>query len=505
MTQYPRDILDTPEALLALLGSFWTGYDGADTVASIMASRAALDRQTNVALQRLLDGMSRKTVPISTFVPWTGWPIRAADANNGYAVRRFGSAGVFDSDGDATYGGTVGLETAAWKLPDGVETVAFVSNRITHASLTLVRDVDFIIDDGYLVFRVNPFAVPEFPIDNGDTDPTILLWLGKAEHDDRLISRQFGYALGLDRPSTPQFLSMVNALLDGITQGTTTLTVRRTWAAAAGLPLVETDGEVVEAVDITSLAVTVITDKTVYVLPPGSVPTVVVGQILAAGDTLDDALEFFEPGGGQTPSTDFLSMLSLGDGFLSAGLFGELVFRNADVPLIAWREADGRTKVRFELGGWPADVDKFFDDAHDRAGVSIADALDLRPVSGRVEPAGPENLPKTVNPLALLCQHVLRDNAVLLRIRPESFPAGLDAEAAKLLRRVMPPQTVIIVIGRLVGSEQPVTMDGPGTETAPGYDEAVSVFDAVSVSETIAASSYVSENVRLVGIGGHCV
>lgn len=511
MTQYPRDILDTPETLLGLLGSFWTSYDGQDVATSLLGALTALERQTSRDEDRLLAAVSRKTVPVTDKRVGLVWTIRESDTNKGYAGRRFGETGlVFDGDGPVVFGKTGGKATYAWPLPADVTTAAFVANRITHASRTMIRDIDFVIDSGHVVFRDDPFTSADFPVghvlEGGESvDREILLWLGETEHADHLVSRQFGYALGLDRPSSRRYRDLINALLDAVNGGTTALTVRRVWAAAAGLPLVASDGETVEDVDVNGIFITVITSRQVYALPPGAKPTVKIGQVLHAGDTLDDSLEFFELGDGRVPDAEFLPALCLGEGFVSAGLFGELVFRNEETPLRAWREADGRTKVSFALGGWPADVEKFFDDAHDRGDVSIAEALDVRPLDRRTEPAGPENLPKTVNPLALLCRHFLRDNAVLLRLRPESFPDGLDAEAAKLLRRVTPPQTAIIVIGRLVGSERPVTMDGPGTIDDPGYDEAVTVYDGVSVSETVNALSFVSESVRLININGHCV
>jgi hypothetical protein len=196
----------------------------------------------------------------------------------------------------------------------------------------------------------------------------------------------------------------------------------------------------------------------------------------------------------------------MGPGFLTPGFLQDLVFENKDVPLIVEEDVDGFTKVSWELGGFPGDVEKFFDDLHARgvaAGETLANLLDTR--TNKVGEPGPSNLPATINPFEFLCQNVLRNNAYMVKVRTSSF--GRDAvglNAAKILRKVHQPWTAIIILVELALSDDPIIMDGPGDDTRPGFEETAKIFLGTGFSESIDPATFISECVRIKQIGGRC-
>ena len=209
---------------------------------------------------------------------------------------------------------------------------------------------------------------------------------------------------------------------------------------------------------------------------------------------------------GQCPPIDTVPALAVGAGLLGPGYFQDLVFINQPVPLIVSTDADGYTKLSWELGGWPGDVELFFDQVHQRgraAGNTLAELLDQRPPGTRDTQPEAGSLPSVINPLAFLCQNVLRNNFFLVRVKTSS-QAGLGLDSAKEFRKIVPPGTGMIVLIELAYDADNITMDAAGTDTSPGYEEAVQAYLGQAIAETV-TPSMVSESVTLRQISGHCV
>ena len=74
------------------------------------------------------------------------------------------------------------------------------------------------------------------------------------------------------------------------------------------------------------------------------------------------------------------------------------------------------------------------------------------------------------------------------------------------MRKIQPPQTLMMLLVELVGSEDSVRMNEPGTETTPGSTEQISGFPVmVDDSDFIDASGYMTEQIRTSQIRGKCV
>lgn len=119
-----------------------------------------------------------------------------------------------------------------------------------------------------------------------------------------------------------------------------------------------------------------------------------------------------------------------------------------------------RTKVSFDVGGFPFDVEKFFDEIHARGvekGETLAHLLDTR-TNQAGEPTA-ANLPPTINPLKFLAETALRGNAFVVRYSMSAFgenPAGV--ENVEFLRKIIPPHTAMLLLIELQGFRDSVNM-----------------------------------------------
>lgn len=513
---YPSSILDSAQDLLALLGSLWsTTYAGQAVVASIAQARAQQDKQAHLDLLDLVASCSRLTVPVFHTDNWYLLTLRESQRDGGtYALPKFDGTALFGVDNGLKFGEPVAQEVHAWAVPEDLVKAPLILNRITSPSRTLVFGVDYLLQDGFLVFRDDPFDDPLIPKrtlleGNVPVDRELGLWICRGQFDWKTVQQQFGYTLGFQATrSSEGYKQLVNAILDACVHGTSVNHVRLALGAAAGVPLVIEAVETVDRIVVSNDRRLVITDKNVYAFPLSAAAIVTPGQMLRRGDPLTDALTFYEFTRGACPDADTLPALVLGRGFLSAGFFMDLAFENKDVPLVVTTDADGYTRIDFEIDGWPGDVEKFFDDLHARgraAGQTLANLLDQRPADARDTQPTAGALPTTLNPLAFLCANVLRNNAFLVKIRPSACIDGVGMAAAKILPKALPPQTAMIVVVELEHRGETITMDGPGTEAEAGYQESVKVYLGQNFSETFNGPDHITERLRLFQIGGRCV
>jgi len=300
---------------------------------------------------------------------------------------------------------------------------------------------------------------------------------------------------------------MVNHVYDALVEGTTARHINGLLSTMTGIPLVQEQTETVEQISVEPLRTIVITNAHTYVFRDVVNLTVAVGDKVRAGDSLIDAFEIFEINRGQCPDTDEVRQLAMGPGFLARGYFQDLVFENVSKPVVVELDVDGYTKVSWELSGWPGDVEKFFDDMHADGvakGETMAMLLDVR--ANPVGQPGAASLPATVNPLCFLIANILRDHALIVKLNTAHFGTealGLN-RAANLFRKVMPPQTALILCVGLAHQDEPIIMEGPGTDSDPGYTESVAVYLGMERAESIDPAASISESVRIKRIGGRC-
>ncbi len=497
-----------------VLGSFWAStYQGLSQVRELADSKLQLEAQTHLDLLELISSLSRIDCPIFHRDNWHLITLKESELNPAsYSLAKYDQADiVFDQPG-LQYDVPRRLPAFAWQVPEGLADAPLLFNRITNPSLTYVKGVDYSVMSGYLVFRDNPFDSSLAPkrsmfAGNAVVDREVALWAFAGQFDYQTVYRQFGYVLQLKLTSGEAYKTLVNAMFDALVLGTTASHLQAAWSAVTGIPLVIEDTETVEVIRDEGHRQLVVTNRNVYAFAPSATVLVVEGAVVRRGQPLTDALIFFEFNRGQCPSAAAVPAIALGRGVLAAGFFGDITFENKDVPLIVTTDADGYTKVSWEVSGWPGDVELFFDSLHERGratGTTIAHLLDRRPAANRDTEPSAGALPPAINPLAFLCRNVFRDNFFLVKVKAAAAGLGTGMHAARFLRKIVPPQTCMIVLVELEYTDAAIKMDGPGDATSPGYEEEVKAFLGHRIAETLGPGMLI-ERVRCYQIGGRCV
>jgi hypothetical protein len=460
----PLDVLADPYAMLALLGSFWgRTYGGRDEMLACCDAAGDAIRQARQDLSELILSLSRYTVPIFHRRTWYLLYLRRSGRLSRYLT--FGDDGNYGAGIDF---GAVTDDVYSWPCPPA--RIPLIFNRLADPSRSLTCGIDFTVHDGIISFRADPFADQLLPardiLDANGTavDREIALWCFGVDIDKDYIYKQYGYMIGLKLSSSKGYRDVVNALLDALVGGTASEQVGAALAALTGTPYVRTDGEVVQYVERDGHGLVVITDRDAYRFPAATMPVVGPGDVLRRGDQLVDTVAIFDLNTGGIPGG--LGSLAIGTGILTDGYYSDLVFQDRDVPLAVVSGPGRLTRVSWELGGHPADVERFWDDVHARGiaeGRTLAHLLDIRPDPSDEPDA--TNLPATVNPLRFLIANLLRGNTFLVRVRA----AGIADEAPglgqlRLLRRIVPPHVALIVLVDLPPVDDSVKMAAVGEE-----------------------------------------
>lgn len=530
---YPNSDFDRGKTLLSLLGTFWTRvYEGSDQVLSYTSATALNALQTHRDVLALAASMSRYNVPL--FHEKNVFPLifrrSTLNAKN---------PKVFDLQ-DAFSGGqrfdrtNNNEQNYALPLPNDLSHVGQIFNRLTFPSVALLADVDYKIDQVHrlIIFRQNPFENNRvFKRTVGDADEEIVLWGFHGQFDYARVFNQFAYALGIKLRTSAAYKEFTNALFSGLLNGgLTTRDLDVALAAICGTPLVIEHEEEVVVIENDARGLFIATDAHVYRFADTATPIVQIGQRVRRGEQLvsgfivdelfvgntylkntsetivccpaasvllsTDSFEeltteldesiLLSPGNfACTPKRPALAMLALDNGFLPPCFFDNLVFENKDVPLeINTAHDSGYTYVKFNVGGYPADVQRFFDEIHAR-GVAeankpanqclpeqkngtLAHYLDRRERI-MTEPT-PATLPATINPMKFLIENVLRNNVFIVKINVSALGQNrLGLYNIRHLRSVLPPQTAALFIFEL----------DPKTDRIPAatyMDENVGVF-----------------------------
>jgi len=512
--KYPNNELDNADKLLSVIGSYWsTTYLGMDFLSDVLKSKASLTAQTWLNFMELIASISRFSIPVFHHENWYPIVVKESEINVFDALIPdyvTGSSHTYESSTDLSYGKPVASEDySSISIPSNLKIVKNVLNGIAKPSVVWVDGVDYWMqEEGVMVLRENPFTNDLFPpkdifTDGKITDRECILWAYSGEWDFDTVYQQFGYALELYMQSSEGYLEIINAAIDAFTGGTKSKDIQYAWSAITGVPLTLSESETVELVTSDTRSKVIVTDKNVYQFPLGSVTIVGVGDVVYAGDALVDTLQIYEFIRGSIPAS--LTGLVMGPGFLSLGFFSDLTFENKDVDVVVEENVDGYTKISWALGGFVEDVNKFWKDVHDKGvqeGKTLAMYMDIRP-DPQDQPTA-LNLPETVNPLEFLSENFLRYNTFLVKINTRYLGKDkLPTIPATLLRKIIPPQTAMIVLVELVQQDDPVIMEDAGSELKPGYEETMLSFPCMTIAENLSYTS-VDENIKISLISGRC-
>jgi hypothetical protein len=460
---YPESDLDVPATLTALIGSFWSAtYGGSAQVQALCGGQGRLARQVYAALRETFDCLSLATVPTYHTEEWTALYIRQSQLTAAAPYRFDGS---LTWDGAATFG--VG-GAPALQVPVACATVPLIVNRITDPSRALCLGLDYLVVDGALTFLTDPFADPRWgaqavtDASGNVVDAEIVLWLFRAQFDAGFAADHFGYVFGLTLPSSDSYTALLQALNTALVSGASAAALDGVLAALTGVPAAAHDGETVMAVGVDSRGLLVVGSRQAYRLPGTANPLVSAGAVLKAGQPLCDAWQVFWLNRSREPGAALLN-LAIGPGVLGPGYYSDIVWPNAEVALEVTTDGDGKTKVTWPLGGFPADVTAFWDAVH-AAGtadgaVSLAHLLDVRGPDADEPTAA--SLPDSIVPMDFLIHNFLSANCFLVVVDAGALAANaLGLYPLRLLRRVVPPHTCALIVVVLPGVSADFTVAG---------------------------------------------
>lgn len=422
---YPGSDLDRSKILISLLGTFWARtYSGVDQIHSYVDATAHTIAQTHRNTLELAAAMSRYEVPLFHEEIIAPIVLRKSELNTARTNVVLFDRDLYKLNGELSFDRAAANSLYSFPLPKKMRGVAHIFNKITFPTVVLAENVDYIIDveRDALAFNVNPFdnpAVLRRAIEkDGVSDEEIVLWGFNGQFDYDYVFNQFAYALSIKLKTSQNYKDFVNAIFSSLIKGgVTAKTLDLAIAAITGVPVVIEPKEVVEVVEYDAAGLLIVTDKSVYKFRENAVPLVTVGQTLTAGTQLIRGFEISEfffgnsnlpPDEGLVSRPDIVTLLStngyesiaaenddelaldadkicqprkplaalaLDNGFLSTCFYGDLVFENKEVPLhVNSQHPSGYTFVKFPLGGFPADVDRFFEELHMR-GIEAAETV----------------------------------------------------------------------------------------------------------------------------------
>lgn len=496
MAEYP--VFDKyGDALIRTIGSFWYYYfSDRDALKTIY--RAEGHRQGQVYLDYLtaVASVSRFDIPVFSTQDWYLLTLRQSDRDRVSNI--YGQEGL-TYGGGAAYG-TPQEDKVLFPLPsdgffgDLAQVQYTIYNRIVYPSKTWTSGLEVSIDRdrGVIEFRDDPFesdyvARRDVIDENGNTvDEEIGLWIYKGEFDLDLVYNHWGFAVGLQLQSSQFYKDIVNALWDMYVIGSNMAGFEQIFSASLGIPLVREAVERVERLVVETDRQLVITDKQVYEFSSNANITVVPGDSLVAGQAMSDDLRIIDLSGNDV-DTNTIPALTFGDNFLSGGYFAELTFENRTVTLeYLGTDEDNKAVVVFEVGGFPGDVDTFFEQAQTLGkqpdSQTLAELLDLRD-----HPVGqplPSNLPSTINPLEFVLDNIMKNHLVLVKVRTAAILQDAPGLAIlRYMRNVIPPQMTFIVYVEVAPDADTIDLGQAGGEDTPGAEDTPTRFDGIPVED----------------------
>jgi hypothetical protein len=513
MPSYSEQDMNGGNLLLSQLGSFWQSsfFADADKVSSLINADSWVQAQVYLNYLETLACVSRLTVPVFHTRYWYTLTLRESDMAQIPSIYQpddlvfgpqLGTAETRPAGSIQTFGGPDFPYVSQVAMPDALAKADWtIQTSPVNPTRVWVYGADYTLDLSrkLIRFRDNPFADSRVPVadvldaSGNPEDRTIALWIYHGEFDLEYVYTQFGYALKLKLASSEHYKDIINALWDMHVLGPSMSSFRTFLAAISGAPSVINPTETVEVIRSESDAKLIITDKEVYRVPLSATPVVAVGDQVEVGDFLTDAIEVSEL---STADPDYTTLpsLALSKSMLSGNYLAELLFSNESVSLdYAGLDTDGKAVLRFEISGFPGDVELFWTTVQENgktAGATLAELLDQRTI--KVGEPGPGAWPLTINPARFVLENLMRNNLFTIRLRTGSFETGAPGVSMlRFLRRVMPPHVAYLAFVEISNPLETLDLSKAGSASEAGASESVDLCDTPDIlSETVDTSFY---------------
>jgi hypothetical protein len=499
LPQYPTADLDQGRLLLEQLGSFWTNiFRDVGVLQSHMRSNANEQGQSYLGYLEAVACVSRFTVPVFHREYWHLFVLSRNVVVNQASVYQPNDLQYGPQDGTVpgrpvgfvqTYGGQDKVGVVKAPLPDKLANIPFtIHNKVVLPSQTLMSGLDFTVDTDskMITFRTNPFNDPLFVkrdvFDSAGIkiDEEVALWVYLGDFDLDYVYIQFGYALGIKYASSQEYKDLLNAVWDMFVMCLSRESLQQFLSAMSGVPFVLETEETIEVVRVEADRQLIITDQHVYQFKLSAVllySSSDVGTKLYHGQALCTAV-LIEELAQHDPNYSVLPSVALSRGLLSGGYLADLTFRNANVQLeYLGLDEYNKAVVRFDVSGFPGDVEAFWNAVNIRGVVSgkmLSEYLDTR--VDPTTPPLPMNLPSVINPLEFILSNLMRNNLFVIRVRYQDFADNVPGLGAfQFLRDVIPPHTTYIVFVDLTVTET-IDLAQAGGEDDAGAEEDVTTF-----------------------------
>lgn len=496
LPQYPANDFQQGAQLLQQLGSFWFNLFQDREVTQQQLRSVGLERgQTYLNYLETVACLSRFTVPIFHTENWYLLTIKKSDADHVTTVYAddnlfYGPqpVGAIRPQGfTQTYGGMDRPDLVQAPLPaDFVDAPWTLQNMVVSPTQTWVKGIDYDIDvtRKLIRFRQSPFNNPKVPTryiygpDGQVADEEIALWAYQGKIDLDYIYLHFGYMLGLRLTSSQFYKDLLNRLWDMYLLGGSVENLEFFLSALSGAPLIIDPQETVEVIQNEVDTILVVTNARVYRVPITATLLVQIGKTYFHGDPITDAFQIHEISGSEF-DLSLLPSLALSNAFMTAGQKSDLIFKNQLTELeYLGQDEQGKTVVRFETSGFPADVERFWTAVQLRGqepgNKTLAELLDTR--TDPVGQPGPLNLPSMINPMDFMIANLMRNNLFIMRINQASFdPRAPGVQFFQQLRAVIPPHTNFVVFINLSAANE-VNLAQSGSTEEAGVEEDLAVF-----------------------------
>lgn len=449
------------DTLYRWLGMFWTElYQDRDFMRGAQGGRALLAAQAYLDLLEASALLDRRQAPVLHRERWYPIVVRRSEQGLGEAAAltlgmeptpvlgpqtdpAFKAGAEFTLNGAASFAGIVTYPLAS--APDHVMTC--ITDNIAAPKRILVRDRDFVIQDGALVLRTqdDPFAADsDFAVDGDEA----VLWGCDVMFDRDYVYEHIGYVFGIRTGSTEYFKRVLNAVWDLTTAGASPALFTSMLAAICGIPVAGRAGEIVEDVcydgDPVSVNtdILVITDADVYRFPPTALITVKPGDVLAAGQLMDSALKLYfgvtDVRGGTDLRND-IPVVTLPPGCLKAATDYGLSLGWEPAPIYyAGDDSNGNAKLWFPVSGSDRDVASFWNSAWaacESAGTPI-EACFAGLIDGTVS-RQQGAVCGSVEPLGFFLRNLIGANTLLVALNVSQLRQGVRQQVLPLFVTLM--------------------------------------------------------------------
>lgn len=392
--------------MLSSLGTFWTDvYGGSRDVRVLTEAITNCIERVDSIVDRITPFYGAKNV--EAFDTWNWYSLYFAAADRKQHL-------VYDSgltyDDNATYG-TAQTAPVTYPIASNIVAINQLISRRESPTAWFFQGQDYEInsDDHTICFVEDPLTDSRFVSTLDQSD--IRIWGYGTELDTNYTYDYVGYISGYrERKNTKSYLNFAKALVPMLVDGPTSGRFDEALIHSTDYPLARATETVID-ISRDHIGKLIVTDANVYRIPNIAEIIVTVGQELAQGDSLCDALIVHEFNRGTLPPD--CDYIMLGPEQLGGQYPDGLCFRNSDLPTIV-STVDGKTRIRFQIDGLPDQVEQFWEQvtaAENALGRTVLEYL----LDRDNPPEG--SAPATINPASFIAQHILRWGGVRIVCR----------------------------------------------------------------------------------------